>query len=262
MMRPVLFEIMGVEVYTYGLLLSLAFILCTYLGMLQARRKGISGDDVFDLGVVVTAAAVIGSRLLFILLNLGEYIGDPKKIFYVREGGLSFFGGLAAAIVAGVLFCRKRGLPAWALSDIAATVVPLGYTLVRIGCLMNGCCYGIESDLPWAMQASALDNLYRHPTQLYSALSALIIWGIIWKYREHRQFEGFLLFLYGELYVILRFIVEIFREGERLLGPLSLAQLFCIVASVVILFVIAILNRKLGRRSPSTELSGGRAFDR
>ncbi len=257
-MRPVLFEIMGIQVYSYGLLLALAFVFCTLFGINQARKKGINPEDVFDLGVVVTAGAVIGSRLLFVLLNFREYMQEPIRILYIWEGGLSYFGGLALAIIWGIFLCRRRGLPIGTLADIGALVVPLGYALVRIGCLLNGCCYGIESDLPWAMPVSAFDDLYRHPTQLYSSLSGLITAAIIWRFRRHRLFEGFLLFLYGELYVIFRFIIEFFREGERVLGPLTPAQLFCIVAAVVIPIVVIIMDRRLGRRSPSTDLPADR----
>lgn len=248
-MRPILFQIWRIPVFSYGFLLACAFVIGTILGVREARRRGINPDKVIDLALYVCIAGIIGSRVLFVLLDIPTYFQDPIKIINLRDGGLSFQGGLASAILVGIWFCRREKINPWVMADVVAPLIPLGYALVRVGCLLNGCCYGLPTDLPWALAARAGDETLRHPTQLYAAVLSLVIFAILFRLRNHKKFPGYLMFLYVGLYSISRFIVEIFRDVPRMIGPLSIAQLASILLAFGAFACIAILSGEGVRQS-------------
>jgi len=247
--RPILFQIWRIPVFSYGFLLACAFVVGTILGVREARRRGIDPDKVIDLALYVCIAGIIGSRVLFVLLDIPTYFQDPIKIINLRDGGLSFQGGLASAILVGIWFCRREKINPWVMADVAAPLIPLGYALARVGCLLNGCCYGLPTDLPWALAARAGDETLRHPTQLYAAVLSLVIFAILFRLRNHKKFPGYLMFLYVGLYSISRFIVEIFRDVPRMTGPLSIAQLASILLAFGAFACIAILSGEGVRQS-------------
>ncbi|HAV20840.1 MAG: prolipoprotein diacylglyceryl transferase [Bacillota bacterium] len=231
-MRPILFQIGRIPILSYGFSLAIAFVLCTILGIREAKRRGIDPEKVFDLALYVCISAIIGARLLFVLLDIPTYFKDPVQIFNLRDGGLAYHGGFIAALIVGIAYARRSRLNAWVMADIIAPLIALGYAIVRIGCLLNGCCFGLPSDAPWALACRAGDSTLRHPTQLYAALLSLVIFIILYANRDHKRFPGYLMFLYVGLYSVSRFIVEIFRDVPRLIGPLSVTQL----ASILLVF--------------------------
>jgi len=251
--RPILFQIWRIPVFSYGFLLACAFVVGTILGVREARRRGIDPDKVIDLALYVCIAGIIGSRVLFVLLDIPTYFQDPIKIINLRDGGLSFQGGLASAVLVGIWFCRREKINPWVMADVAAPLIPLGYALARVGCLLNGCCYGLPTDLPWALAARAGDETLRHPTQLYAAVLSLVIFAILFRLRNHKKFAGYLMFLYVGLYSISRFIVEIFRDVPRMIGPLSIAQLASILLAFGAFACIAILSGEGVRQSQAAE---------
>lgn len=241
-MRPILFQIWRIPVFSYGFLLACAFVVGTILAVREARRRGMNPDRVIDLALYTCIAGIVGSRIVFVLLDIPTYFQDPLKILNLRDGGLSFQGGLASAILVGIWFCRREKITPWVMADVAAPLIALGYALVRLGCLLNGCCYGLPSNLPWALAARAGDDTLRHPTQLYAALLSLVIFFILFRLRSHRRFPGYLMFLYVGLYSVSRFIVESFRDVPRIIGPLSLAQLASIILAAGAFACISILS--------------------
>ncbi|MCR4403215.1 MAG: prolipoprotein diacylglyceryl transferase [Firmicutes bacterium] len=255
-MRPILFQIWRIPVFSYGFLLAVAFVVGTILGVREAKRRGINPDKIIDLALYTCIAGIIGARLLFILLDIPTYFQDPVKIVNLRDGGLSFQGGLASAILVGIWYSRREKLDAWVLADIAAPIIPLGYALVRVGCLLNGCCYGLPAGVPWALAAKAGDQTLRHPTQVYAALLSLVIFAVLFMKRNHKKFPGYLMFLYVGLYSVARFIVEIFRDVPRMLGPLSITQLASIVVAFGAFACIALLSSDELRQERSGQAVG------
>jgi phosphatidylglycerol:prolipoprotein diacylglycerol transferase len=147
--------------------------------------------------------------------------------------------------LAGYLFVKHKQILPWKLADIVAPYIALGYAIVRIGCFLNGCCYGKVSAVPWALHCAAGDFSLRHPTQLYSMIGSLLLFLILWKFRNHKQFAGFLFLLYIGLYSIMRFIVEIFRESPMVFPWLSLAQLVCIILGTMAFGLIFIFEWRI-----------------
>lgn len=137
----------------------------------------------------------------------------------IHHGGLVFYGGLIGAIISGILFIRLRKLPLWAMSDVLAPSIALGYVFGRIGCLMNGCCYGAACHLPWAIRYPAGHETHPvggeaipvHPTQVYDSLLNLVLYaGLAWLYRR-KKFDGQVFAVYLVGYAITRSTVELFR---------------------------------------------------
>jgi phosphatidylglycerol:prolipoprotein diacylglycerol transferase len=237
-MKPVLLEFYGFAIHSYGLMLAIAFIVGIIGVRKTGRGQGINPDSIVDLGIWILVGAVVGARIAYVITEYRYFVTFPLEIFKINSGGLAFHGGLIGGFGAGIWHTRSKQLETWKIADLIAPFLALGYSIVRIGCLLNGCCYGHYSSLPWALRCAAEDSALRHPTQIYSMAGSLVLFGILWKYRNHKQFQGFLFFLYIALYSALRFIVEYFREGPMLFPWLSLAQAVCIVMGVVALTVI------------------------
>lgn len=195
------------------------------------KKKGLGTfDNVIDLTIWVFIGGLIGARLFYVIAEFSYYSQNPAAIFRLTDGGLSFFGMMFGAYIVGIYYMKRAKLPVWKIADEIAVYLPLGYALARVGCLLNGCCYGVPANLPWAFPVPTVDNLPRHPTQIYALLISLLIFIIIWLFRNHRQFPGFLFWLYVLLYTVGRFIVEGFRVSQIIaFGRLRLTQLFCLL---------------------------------
>lgn len=250
-MRPILFEVFGWPIYSYGLMLAIAFLIGIY-GVGQSSKKyGINMDTIIDLGVWVLIGAIAGSRLAYVITEYQYFIKNPWEIILINSGGLAFHGGLLGGFAAGFWYLKFKGIYPWKLADLVAPFIALGYGIVRIGCFLKGCCYGKETNVFWALPCSGNDHFLRHPTQLYSMAGSLLLFVVLWKFRDHKRFSGFLFLLYIGLYSIVRFGVEFFRVAPMVLPWLSLAQLVCILLAVVAFGLIIWIDRIYqGRRNP------------
>jgi phosphatidylglycerol:prolipoprotein diacylglycerol transferase len=246
-MFPVLFSIGNFSVYAYGVFLALAFAIGVFGLARDARKKNLSEENLIDMSLWIMAAAVIGSRLLYILLELPYYLANPLEVFAVRSGGLSFHGGLAGGIIAGLWYTRRHKMPQGVVADLVAPYLALGYGLVRIGCLLNGCCYGRKTDLPWALPAAYLDSTPRHPTQLYAFFAGLLIFAILLYRKKRIGFNGQLFLEFIIYYSIYRFLIEFLRDGTVFIGFLTLGQAASMIFAVAAFVAIRIWP--MGRRT-------------
>jgi phosphatidylglycerol:prolipoprotein diacylglycerol transferase len=253
-MFPTLFRIGPVEIHSYGTMLMLGFVAGILLARRSARRAGLPADLPLDLGVWLLIAGVIGSRLLFVAINWHLYLGRPVEMVRIwDDGGLSFHGGLLGGVVAAAIFARRRGLSFWALADMAAPGLALGYGIARFGCLLNGCCYGAPTALPWGIEFpiwpdSQVTTDPSHPTQIYSALGSFLILGVLLRAEGRLRGRGRLFLLYLLLYSALRAAVEVLRKGYTagvLVAGLTEAQ----VASAAIILLALILFFRLPARA-------------
>jgi len=249
--RPVLISLGSFKIQSYGFMLMLAFAAGVLWTAREARRRGVSPEHVLDYALWALLSSVIGSRVVFLLLNFDWYRTHPEQILGWRVGGLSFHGGLGAAVLALYLFCRKRKLRFILFTDLFAPAVPLGYAFARIGCFLNGCCYGGPTHLPWACRfpdehlPGAL-TAPSHPVQLYACALSLLLFGLLVWRRHHARFEGQLTLWYFLGYAVQRFALEFLRAGytgKGLVWGLTEAQ----VASVV-MFVLALVALVRGLR--------------
>lgn len=234
---PVLFEIGSIEIYSYGVALVLAFITGIYFVSREAPAKGVSQDRVLDLSILIGISALIGSRLAYVILNWSYYAQDPSLIIG-GVGGLSFHGGLVLAFLVSFWYVRRHNLPVGITADLIAPYVALGYAITRIGCFLNGCCYGKPSDLPWALPVSLTEEILRHPVQLYASVLNLFIFAGLLYIRDKKPFNGYVFVVYAGLYGLYRFVIEFFREEELLVSYFTLAQLVSLLMIAVSLLLI------------------------
>jgi phosphatidylglycerol:prolipoprotein diacylglycerol transferase len=259
-MHRILFQIGPVIVYSYGFMFALAFILGLVLAQARARKQGIDPNKILDLVFSILVSSIIGARAFFVAINWQYYKSDPLDIFKVWEGGLVFYGGFILAFCVAFRFMRKSGLPAWKIADIMSPSAALGIALGRIGCFLNGCCYGRVSE-PWGVSfpgrenppafaqqvvdglipSSAVCSLPVLPTQLYSALHGLLIFAALLILEKYKRFDGFMFWVLVLLYSLGRFFLEGIRyyETSFLMGSFTVSQvisaaLFIVSASVLI----------------------------
>lgn len=254
MYRTIL-DLGAVGIRSYGVMLAIAFWVGIELSARIARRRGYEPLLIVDLGLVVLLSSVAGSRFLYVITHLDDFHGDFWGVFKVWEGGLTFYGGLLAAVLLGILFLKRRGQPVAEITDILAPQIALGVSIARVGCFLNGCCFGKESSLPWAcvfpndsLAGSVMPGLHLHPVQLYAVIANLLIAIILWRLLKRNLPAGsvfaWLLILYGGW----RFIIDFWRyyEDELLLGGGRLELSWNQVVSAVLICVgIGLLMRSV-----------------
>lgn len=236
-MHPILFEIGGWPVYSYGVLLAAAYLIGLQLGVVRARRAGVDPARIMDLGIYLIIAALVGAKLMLVAVDFNYFRQNPGEILsLVRAGGV-FYGGLIAAVTVGLWLVRQYKLPVWSTADLMAPGIALGHVVGRFGCLLAGCCYGRPTDVPWALTftdpAAAANvgtplGIPLHPTQMYDAGAELIILGLLlFTERKGRRFAGRTFWAYLLLYGISRFVIEFYRgdiNRGTIGGALSTSQ--------------------------------------
>ncbi|HEY5912722.1 MAG TPA: prolipoprotein diacylglyceryl transferase, partial [Verrucomicrobiae bacterium] len=182
----------------------------------RAPHAGLHQETILDLGPWLIIGAIVGARFLYVITFWREqFAGKPfTEILMVWRGGLVFYGGFIGATLGTILFARIKKIQVWNLGDVLAPSIALGYAFGRIGCLFNGCCYGSECHLPWAIHFPQDHESYPrgvHPTQIYDALWGLALVALLARLFRRKTFDGqvFTAFLFG--YGTLRFLVEFFR---------------------------------------------------
>ncbi len=266
-MHPVLFHIGPVAVHSYGTLLMLGFIAGILLCGREAKRLRLPDELAVDLGLWVLVGSIIGARGLFVALNWGDFAARPQEALFVwQTGGLSFHGGLLGGIVAALLLGWRRKISFWSIADMAAPGIALGYAIARIGCFLNGCCYGAPTSPRWAFLGvrfplfpdSNIMTEPSHPTQIYSALGSVLIMAVLLWARPRFPARGQLFLLYLALYSVLRSAVEVLRRGytaQVAFDGVTQAQVLSAVLFVAAICGIVWLGRK-GMREPSEERKG------
>jgi phosphatidylglycerol---prolipoprotein diacylglyceryl transferase len=259
-MYPELFHIGSFPVNTYGVLLAAAFLAALLVAARLAKRDGLPQERVYDLGLWMLLAALIGSKVLM-LWTEPIYRENPLQLIsldFLRSGGV-FYGGLIAAIVAGYLLIKRYGLPWWKTADAFAPGIALGQAIGRQGCFAAGCCWGKPTNLPWGVQFTEAGHevtgvpldVHLHPTQLYESFASLIIFFfLLWLHRR-RKFSGQVILFYAVLYAITRFTIEFFRDDPRgdILGlttltGLSTSQMISLLIGAISLIILIIRWRR------------------
>ncbi|NLZ93199.1 MAG: prolipoprotein diacylglyceryl transferase [Firmicutes bacterium] len=246
-MYPVLFRLANIEVYAYGFLLAIAFVIGA-LGLAKGGRQiGLGEEKLVNFAIWVMVATIVGARLFYVFLDFPRYLAQPLAFFNIRSGGLSFHGGLIAGAACGLWYTWRHNLPQGKVADLTAPWLALGYAIVRIGCFLNGCCFGRPSGLPWALPSAYGDNTLRHPTQLYSLAAGLIIFIVLWWRRKKTHFNGQLFLEFLFLYNVYRFILEFFRETDLYSGFLTLGQAVSLVGAAAAFVAIYVWPLSRGK---------------
>lgn len=233
-MHPIICTFGSFTVYSYGLMLALAFITSVSLAGGQAKREGLNPDIIFNFSFLVFISGIAGARIFYITGNISHYLKDPLEIIMLQRGGLAWFGGLIFGAAAGIIYLKKKKLPAYKIIDLIIPFVALGQAIGRIGCLLNGCCFGRESFYGLHFD---IHSAFLIPTQLYSSLLLIIIFIILRFLQERPHREGQIFYAYLFLYSIKRFFIEFWRaDSQRILTGLTLFQILSLVMFIFSLF--------------------------
>jgi len=213
-MAPELFHIGSFPIRSFGVAMIAAFVVAVVLARRRAPRYGIPSSKVWDLSFWVLIFGVLGARLGFILQELPHYRENPSELFSPKFEGLTSFGGMIAGFLVVWIWCRIQRISMASILDVFAVPFLVAHAIGRVGCLLNGCCYGGPTELPWGVQVIGLPGLYE-PAQLYDAFMTLIGAGVLSLIEKKKdlasgQSFGLMLVVYG----MSRFIFEFWRAGS------------------------------------------------
>lgn len=224
---PIAFELFGIEIMWYGILIASGVLIGALLALRQSRRIGFREEDLIDLLIFAIPAAIIGARVYYVIFNLDFYKNNLKEIINIRGGGLAIHGGVIAAVIVGIIFCRVRKVDFWQIADITAPSIILGQAIGRWGNFVNQEAYGRETTLPWGIE---INNQMVHPTFLYESLWNFVIFGfLIWYRNSRRKMDGEIFAFYIVLYSIGRFFIEGLRTDSLYIGEIRVAQLISVI---------------------------------
>jgi phosphatidylglycerol:prolipoprotein diacylglycerol transferase len=241
-MFPELFRIpgLGIPLATYGVLLAIGFILALWMTARLAERDGLPKNRVYDLGLYILAASLVGSKLLMVITEWNDYGGDWRRILsfdFLRSGGV-FYGGFIAAVIASVILMRRWNLPWRKTADAFAPGIAVGHAIGRLGCFSAGCCWGVPTTswigVRFTEKASELTGVPIDsalvPTQLIESAANLLIFAFLLWLTKRRKFEGQIIYSYLMIYSVARFIIEFWRDDPRgTVFGLSTSQFISIV---------------------------------
>lgn len=262
-MIPKLFQIGPIPIYSYGLMLGIAFITASYLLSFEAKRKKIPENVSVNITFLALIGGVVGSKLLYIIEEWKYITSLPSDKVFTTEGifspmGLTFYGGFILAIILILIYVRKKNVKFMKVADATAPGLAIGYGIARIGCHLSGDGdYGLPisqfaSWVPWGTDYSkgtvppsaafrgsefaqsypagiVPDHTLCHPTPVYEFIVGLIIFAVLWRYRKKFTQDGKLFYLYLVLTGTARLLVEFMRLNPRILFGLSEAQLISIL---------------------------------
>jgi phosphatidylglycerol:prolipoprotein diacylglycerol transferase len=287
---------LGNSVPAYGTMLMLGFLLAVFLARRRHRALGLTRSQVFDLGFMSVIGGIAGARLMHVIIFWPSYFLSRKfwpdwmgpfgwlgAILATWNGGLVYYGGLGGAVLGMLLYAWRKKRPFLDVVDFVAPGGAVGLAVTRVGCFLNGCCFGGPTDMPWGVTFPQGSHVYAihdragkllgfrdpfpvHPAQLYETLAALGMFALLWWLYPRRRFAGQISCIFGGLYTVWRFINEFFRAdsgpwrpevfGRVLeLGPLSVFQYMSV--PIFALFVTAYLLLARRGRAPYRPLDPG-----
>jgi phosphatidylglycerol:prolipoprotein diacylglycerol transferase len=249
-LRPELFEIGPITVHSYGFFLALAFIVGMMVSFWYLRRQFLDAYVVFELVLAAAVGGIVGARIFYVIGHWSEFSSSWWEIFkFWNVQGLVFYGGFIVGILAAAAVIKLRGLSIGVVLDSGGLAVPAALAVARVGCYLNGCCFGKSSGLPWAVTFPAKTQLEMgmppnpvHPTQIYEIILDLAILFILLAIYKRFRYRGEIMLTFIMLYAVARFILEFFRFHTA-----SSANLFFQLLSVAA-FVLAGLALLFRRR--------------
>lgn len=229
-MDRVAFTIFGIDVMWYGVLIATGMLIGIALAIREAKRVGISEDDVLNIAIIAIPVAIICARLYYVIFSWDYYSQNPGEIFNIRGGGLAIHGGLIGGILTGFIYAKVKKLDFFKTADAVMVGMPLAQAIGRWGNFINGEAHGGPTLLPWGIM---VDGVKVHPTFLYESIWDFGIFLFIMFYmRKKKTYEGEVIVSYITLYSIGRFFIEGLRTDSLMFGPIRMAQFVSLVGVV------------------------------
>ena len=247
---PSSFSLFGLNIYYYGVIIALGFILAMVYCSRNAKDFGIKSDDFFDLMLWIIPCCIIGARLYYVLFNLEHYLADPGEIFAIRDGGLAIYGGIIVGVIVIIGVSRHKKIPIPAMLDLAVFGLLIGQILGRWGNFMNREAFGAETEIFCRMGLTAPDGstIFVHPTFLYESLWNLagLIFLIVWTKKGHRKYDGQCTLIYFFWYGLGRAWIEGLRTDSLYIGSTNIrvSQALSIVLVLISLILLICQSRR------------------
>jgi phosphatidylglycerol---prolipoprotein diacylglyceryl transferase len=239
-LRPVLFKIGSFEVPSYYTLINLGIIIGFIVFYFLSKKENIKRNNAIDIAIIISITAYFGAKIFHIIFeNFSFYLKNPIEIIYFWKSGYVYYGGILTSVLFVYIYAKIKKLDLFKIFDLLSIGVSLGTGIGRIACLLQGCCYGIKTNVPWSI---FLHGAFRHPTQVYLSLNSFMIFFIlllIYKYRK--KLDGTITFFYLILYSIGRSIIEFYRADfrgsffEPYLSTSQAISIFIIITSIIII---------------------------
>ncbi len=243
-MHPVLFKIGPVSFYSYGAMVALGFLIGLRVACVNAEKNSFTKQQIIDLALYVLISGIIGARILFVILNMKYFLKNPLEIFMITQGGLTILGAIPFATIVGILYAKKKNLPVLKLADFIIVYVALGQAIGRIGCFLNGCCYGKPTSSFFGVRFPGYSEVV-HPTQIYSALAMFILFLILRFIRDRKTYDGQVFISYGLFYCVFRIFVEFLRsDSSAVLLGLNVFQIISIALFIICLYLGVAFKKK------------------
>ena len=220
-MHPLLLSLGPLNIYSYGAMLAVGVILGTWLNCRLARDNGLTPDRVQSATVWIMLAAIVGTRVFYVFIELDEFVSNPMRVFYIWEGGMVFYGGLIGGLLASLILARRWKISLLRLFDSLVPGLALGQACGRVGCFLAGCCFGIHWDGACAVVFTDPGSLAPRgvslfPSQLFEAGAMLLVClALLWFWRRRGPLPGRVLCLFGILAGLERIIAEQVRGDWR-----------------------------------------------
>jgi phosphatidylglycerol:prolipoprotein diacylglycerol transferase len=248
-MHPILFEVtaLGIRITSYSAMMFLACAGALWITVWRVRKENLQPNSVYELATWLFLGGVLGARALYVAGHVGE-MESSWDALRSWQGGNVFYGCIMGGLTGSLLYWWRRPFPFWPMADAVAPGLAVGITFGRLGCFLNGCCYGLRCDAPWAVRfpsgshawmahieqgilAPASDySLAVHPVQLYAAFSGLVLLVLLNLYFPHRRRDGEVMALLMILYPITRWPVEALRgDDQAILLGMTLSQVISVV---------------------------------
>ncbi len=238
-MDPIAFEVFGLSIRWYGILLSAGILIGILLAYREAKKLGYNPEIIIDLALWCVPMAVVGARAYYVIFEWNYYKNNLGEIINIRGGGLAIHGALIAAVATGYIITRIKKLSFWEMADIAAPSIIIGQAIGRWGNFMNNEAHGGPTNLPWGIM---VDGIKVHPTFLYESVWNLLVFIFLMLYRNKKKANGEVFLLYGILYSVGRFFIEGLRTDSLYVFGMRTAQLISIL-TILIFGCIFMYNR-------------------
>lgn len=261
-MKSILLHIGSFTIYSYGTVLALGFVLAMIVLLWRGAKRGIDRQTIYDFGIWIILGGLLGARIAYVLFNLAEFKDHPLEILMIQRGGLVFYGSFFGGVFSLWLFVKRKGLSFLKMMDLVMPPLVLGHAIGRIGCFLNGCCFGRPTRCAWAVNfpraslpAYAFGPLHLiHPVQLYESILLLIVFFILLKLDSYKKFNGVVFCFYLLLYPLVRFSTEFFRGDHPLIifHTLTLYQGISVLLFLTGIILYLLLRKYDERRNYKT----------
>ena len=241
-MDPVAFQIFGLEVRWYGILIAMGVLIGTIIALKESKRLGVGEEPLIDLLIWAIPLSLVGARVYYVIFSWDMYRNNPIEALNIRNGGLAIHGAVIMAIIVAIVFTRIRKIDFWTIADACGPSLILGQSIGRWGNFINQEAYGRPTDLPWGI---IIDGVKVHPTFLYESVwNFLVFIFLLWYGRNKQKIRGEVFLLYLSLYSFIRFFVEGLRTDSLMFGSIRVAQLVSVIGFIIPLCILYIRRKK------------------